>query len=75
MLFLDVRSTGQPSNQNTGEKLFGPDYYTSSKQNMNSKVEPLRLNAAADQRYPYRPSDARRDEAINTVDSTFRRLE
>ena len=69
---LDVKST---SNENTGEKLFGPTYDSSSKQNMSNKVEPLHLNVAVDHQQPYRRTDTRRDEAVNTVDTTFRRYE
>ena len=39
-----------------------------------NRVERLHLNMPIDPQYAYRPSDARRDEAVNTVDSTFRRL-
>jgi hypothetical protein len=73
IFFSDVKSKGAASNQNTGEKLFGPTYESSSKQNMNNKVDPLHLNVAADRQQQYRRFDARRDEAVNTVDSTFRR--
>jgi hypothetical protein len=70
---LDGKSTGPTSNERTGEKLFGPTYESSSKQNMNTKVEPLHLNVAVDHQQPYRLNGGRRDEAVNTVDSTFRR--
>ncbi|CAF2658289.1 unnamed protein product [Rotaria sp. Silwood2] len=68
----DAKSASSVSNQKTGEKLFGPNYDSSSGQNMNNKVEPLHLNVAIDRQQAYRPKDARRDEAVNTVDSTFR---
>lgn len=73
--FLDARPNGYPSNQNTGEKIFGPTYDLSSKENTSQKVEPLHLNVNADRQNAYRPMDARRDEAVNTVDTTFRRFE
>ena len=38
-----------------------------------TKVEPLQLNVTNDQQQPYRANDMRRDEAVNTIDSTFRR--
>ncbi|CAF0947908.1 unnamed protein product [Rotaria sordida] len=68
----DMRSTGTVSNQKTGEKIFGPNYDSPSGQNMNNKIEPLHLNVAIDRHQVYRPTYARRDEAVNTVDSTFR---
>ncbi|CAF4680983.1 unnamed protein product [Rotaria sp. Silwood1] len=68
----DAKSTGSVSNQRTGEKLFGPNYDSPAGQNMNNKVDPLHLNVAIDRQQAYRPNDARRDEAVNTVDSTFR---
>ncbi len=37
------------------------------------KIEPLQLNVGNDQQQSYRANDARRDEAVNTIDSTFRR--
>jgi hypothetical protein len=36
-------------------------------------MEPLHLNTAADHQQSYRKNHARQDEAVNTVDSTFRR--
>jgi hypothetical protein len=72
--FLGGKSTAPTSNERTGEKLFGPTYESSSKQNMNNKLDPLHLNATADKQQHYRLADTRRDEAVNTVDSTFRRL-
>jgi hypothetical protein len=38
-----------------------------------TKIEPLQLNIGNDQQQSYRANDTRRDEAVNTVDSTFRR--
>jgi hypothetical protein len=42
-----------------------------------TKIEPLQLNIGNDQQQQqqqsYRANDARRDEAVNTIDSTFRR--
>ncbi|CAF0909216.1 unnamed protein product [Adineta ricciae] len=37
-----------------------------------AKVEPLHLNTVNDYQQSYRTNDARRDEAVNTIDSTFR---
>jgi hypothetical protein len=68
-------SIGPTSNKNTGENIFGPTYDSPSKQNTNNKMDPLHLNVGIDRQHPYRPLDARRDEAVNTVDTTFRRLE
>ena len=67
-LSIDVKP-----NETTGEKLFGPTYDASSKPNTNHKMEPLHLNVALDHQQPYRRTDTRRDEAVNTVDTTFRR--
>ena len=68
-----IPKTGPPPNQRTGENIFGPTYDSSSKQNPTSRVDPLHLNVGIDRQQPYRPLDARRDEAVNTVDATFRR--
>ena len=65
---------GQSTAQRTGEKLFGPSYESSSKQNMN-KSEQSHLNVVPDNQHSYRPFDVHRGEAVNTVDATFRRLE
>jgi hypothetical protein len=62
LVFLDGKPTGSTANENTGEKLFGPNYESSSK------------NVTMDHQKPYRALDTRRDEAVNTVESTFRRL-
>jgi hypothetical protein len=72
--FLGGKSTAPTSNERSGEKLFGPTYESSSKQNMNNKPDSLHLNVTADKPQHYRLTDTRRDEAVNTVDSTFRRL-
>ncbi|CAF0956448.1 unnamed protein product [Adineta ricciae] len=61
---VDVKSNGATSNQRSGENLFGS--------NSNSKSEPPHLHVGFDRQQAYRPSDARRDEAVNTVDATFR---
>ena len=58
--------------QTTGEKLFGPTY-EAPKPTGNGKVDALHSHAATDQQHAYRSNAARRDEAVNTVDSTFRR--
>ena len=63
-MFVDVKSNGATSNQRSGENLFGS--------NSNSKTEPSHLHVGFDRQQAYRPSDARRDEAVNTVDATFR---
>jgi hypothetical protein len=51
------------------------NYDSSSKQTTTTttKVEPLQLNTANDQQHSYRANEGRRDEAVNTIDSTFRR--
>lgn len=67
-IFVDGKSNGPASYQTTGEKLFGPTYDSTTGQNTNGRVESLNLN-----QHPYRLTDARRDEAVNTVGSTFRR--
>ena len=45
----------------------------SPKRNTKVNIEPLRLNIGNDHQQSYRTSDAQRDEAVNTVSSTFRR--
>ena len=49
------------------------NYDTSPKKNTTTKIEPLQLNVVNDQQQSYRGNDGRRDEAVNTMDSTFRR--
>ncbi|CAF4884849.1 unnamed protein product, partial [Rotaria socialis] len=71
--WLDGRSNGSVSNQTTGDKIFGSTYDSASAQNMTTKVEPLHLNVGMDRHQAYRSKDTRRDESVNTVDSTFRR--
>ncbi|CAF1002790.1 unnamed protein product [Adineta steineri] len=51
---------GSLLNQNTGGNIFGTDYDASH------------LNVGSNQQQAYRQIDARRDEAVNTVDATFR---
>jgi len=48
-------------------------YDLSPKKTVVTKIEPLQLNIGNDQQQSYRANDTRRDEAVNTVDSTFRR--
>lgn len=72
---IDFLLDGQSTNQRTGEKLFGPDYDVAPRQNNQSRVEPLHLNVNVDPQHSYRAIDVRRDEAVNTVDTTFRRFE
>jgi hypothetical protein len=64
-----VKATVPDSAQKPNEK----NYDTSSKKNTTTKIEPLQLNVVNDQQQSYRGNDARRDEAVNTIDSTFRR--
>ncbi|CAF4172442.1 unnamed protein product [Adineta steineri] len=37
-----------------------------------TKIEPIHLNTVIEQQPSYRTNDTRRDEAVNTIDSTFR---
>ncbi len=55
--------------QRTTEK----NYDSSPKKIPATKIEPLHLNAVNEHQQSYQVNDARRDEASNTVDSTFRR--
>ncbi|CAF1424183.1 unnamed protein product [Rotaria magnacalcarata] len=68
----DGKSNGSVSNQTTGGKIFGSTYDSASTQNVTAKVEPLHLNVGMDRQQAYRSKDTRRDESVNTVDSTFR---
>ena len=67
----DDKSTALESSRKTGEKIFGSSYETPRNSNMN---DPSHLNVGMDRHQAYRPMDIRRDEAVNTVDSTFRRF-
>ena len=58
--------------QTTGEKLFGPTYEV-PKPTVNGKFDALHLHDTMDRQQAHRSNPARRDEAVNTVDSTFRR--
>ena len=68
-----MKNVSPVSNQKIHEK----NYDTSFKQTAattTTKVEPLQLNVGNDPQYSYGANDvARRDEAVNTIDSTFRR--
>jgi len=65
-----MKNVSPVSTQKTNEK----NYDSSSKQTTTTtKIEPLQLNAANDQQHSYRANEGRRDEAVNTIDSTFRR--
>jgi len=57
---------------NTGEKLFGPTYDNTSKQMTNQRTDNLHLPVGYENQRHYRPVDARRDETVNTVGTTFR---
>ncbi|UJR37105.1 hypothetical protein I4U23_029809 [Adineta vaga] len=70
--YNDVKSTSSTANHRTGENLFGPTYDAPSTQITNGKSEPSHLHVGFDRQQPYRSGDARRDEAVNTVDATFR---
>ena len=72
-LLLDTKSTVPGPNQRTGEKLFGPNYETSSKTNLSNGAGTSHLTVGIDQQNLYRPADARRNEAVNNVGATFRR--
>ncbi|CAF4723393.1 unnamed protein product, partial [Rotaria magnacalcarata] len=45
---------------------------TSPRKHTIVKIEPLHFNIANDNQQSNRANDARRDEAVNTVNSTFR---
>jgi hypothetical protein len=64
--FIDVKSTtpAPPPPTKTYEK----PHESPSKKNTTVKVEPLHLNVGTDHQQSYQ-----RDEAVNTMDSTFRR--
>jgi hypothetical protein len=64
-----MKNVSPASTQKMNEK----NYDSSSKQTTTTKVEPLQLNTANDQQHSYRANEGRRDEAVNTIDSTFRR--
>lgn len=65
---LDVKSI-TPIPQKSTEKISD----SSPKKAAATQIEPLQLNITNDQQQSYRINDARRDEAVNTIDSTFRR--
>jgi hypothetical protein len=60
-----IVSMKQPNNE--------PSYETSTKAIV-GKVEPLHLNIARDSLQSSRVNQGKRDEAVNTMNSTFRRL-
>jgi hypothetical protein len=68
-----VKNLSPTSTQKINEK----NYDTLSKHTTTTaattKVEPLQLNMGNDQQQSYRANDGRRDEGVNTIDSTFRR--
>lgn len=64
---LDVKSISPVSPQKSNEKISD----SSPKKATSTQIEPLQLNTVIDQ--SYRINDARRDEAVNTINSTFRR--
>ncbi len=57
------------STQRTTER----NYDSSPKKTQVTKIEPLHLNAVNEHQQSYQANDVRRDEASNTIDSTFRR--
>jgi len=69
VFFVDVKTLTPTSTQKPIEKT----YDSSPKKTAVTKIEPLQLNIGNDQQQSYRGNDTRRDEAVNTVDSTFRR--
>jgi hypothetical protein len=64
-----VRTLTPTSTQKPIEKT----YDLLPKKTVVTKIEPLQLNIGNDQQQSYRANDTRRDEAVNTIDSTFRR--
>jgi hypothetical protein len=68
-----MKNISPVSNQKSNEK----SYESSTKQITTittTKIEPLQLNVGNDPQHSYRTNDVgRRDEAVNTIDSTFRR--
>jgi hypothetical protein len=66
-----MKNVSPVSNQKINEK----NYDSSFKQTTTTmKVEPLQLNVGNEPQHSYRANDpGRRDEAVNTIDSTFRR--
>jgi hypothetical protein len=62
-----VKTIVSPPTQKTNEKTYD------SPSKKSTKIEPLQLNLANDHQQSSQTNDARRDEGVNTIDSTFRR--
>ena len=61
------------TNSTSTSKIDDKIYDNSSKKNPTMKIEPLQLNVGKDHSQSDRINDIRRDEAVNTINSTFRR--
>lgn len=66
---IAVKTAAPIPTQKPNEK----NYESPPKKHTTIKIEPLQLNVGNDQQQSYRINEARRDEAVNTVTSTFRR--
>ena len=74
--FLEVQSKAPPAApQKTVEKVHEspPKRPTQAPPHPAAKVEPLHFNVGNDPMPSYRTNEGKRDEAVNTINSTFRR--